>query len=87
MSSLRSVVDELAVEDPARLEDRQLEDDLVEIDLQITRLGAQRARRLAEVDRRAGYEDQGYLSTSSWLRDRSLPKRPAASPASRESAG
>ncbi len=70
MSSLRSIVDELAVEDLARLEDRQLEDDLVEIDLQIVRLTAQRSRRLAEIDRRGSYKDSGYLSTTSWLRDR-----------------
>ncbi len=67
MSSLRSVVDEFAVEDLGRLEDRQLEDDLVEIDLQMTRLGAQRSRRLAVVDQRGSYSDHGYLSTTAWL--------------------
>lgn len=70
MSSLRSVVDELAGDDIARVGNRQLEDDLVELDNQITRLFAQRSRRLAEVDRRASFEDQGYLSTTAWLRDR-----------------
>ena len=70
MSSLRSIVDEFAAEDVDRLEDRQLEDDLVEIDLQIRRLGAQRSRRLAEVDQRASYQDHGYLSVTAWLRDR-----------------
>jgi len=54
VSSLVSVVDEFAVGDLGRLEDRQLEDDLVEIDLQMTRLGAQLSRRLAVVDQR-GY--------------------------------
>ena len=67
MSSLRSVVDEFAVEDLGRLEDRQLEDDLVEIDLQMTRLGAQRSRRLAVVDQRGFYRDHGYLSTTAGL--------------------
>ena len=70
MSSLRSVVDELAGEDLGGVEDRQLEDDLVEVDRQIVRLGAQRSRRLAEIDRRGTYEDQGYLSATSWLRHR-----------------
>ncbi len=67
MSSLRSVVDEFAVEDLGRLEDRQLEDDLVEIDLQMTRLAAQRSRRLAVVDQRGSYRDHGYVSTTAWL--------------------
>ena len=71
MSSLRSLVDELAGEDLTWVEDRQLEDDLVELNLQLTRLQAQASRRLAEVDRRGGYEVDGYLSTTSWLRDRS----------------
>jgi hypothetical protein len=70
MSSLRSVVDELAGEDLATVENRQLEEDLVELDLQITRLSAQRSRRLGEIDRRSTYEDLGYLSTASWVRDR-----------------
>lgn len=65
MGSLRSIVDELAGEDIGWVDDRQLEDDLVEFDLQITRLGAQRSRRLADIDRRASYKDQGYLSTTS----------------------
>ncbi len=64
------MVDELAVEDLGVVEDRQLEDDLVELDRQIVRLSAQRSRRLAEVDGRGTYEDQGYLSTTSWVRDR-----------------
>jgi len=70
VSSLRSVVDELAGEDLADVANRQLEDDLVELNLQITRLSAQRSRRLAEIDRRGTYEDLGYLSTTSWVRDR-----------------
>ena len=70
MSSLRSVVDELAGEDLGRVGNRQLEDDVVELDRQITRLGAQRSRRLAEIDRRGSYADQGYLSVASWVRDR-----------------
>ena len=70
MSSLRSVVDEMAGEDLAFVGDRQIEDDLVELDQQMGRLSAQRSRRLAEIDRRSSYEDQGYLSTTSWLRDR-----------------
>ncbi|MGI9647580.1 MAG: DUF222 domain-containing protein, partial [Acidimicrobiia bacterium] len=52
------------------IDDRQLEEDLVELDLQINRLAAQRSRRLSEVDRRRSYEDHGYLSTTAWLRDR-----------------
>lgn len=50
MSSLRSVVDELAGADIALVKSRQLEDDLVELDHQIGRLHAQRSRRLAEID-------------------------------------
>lgn len=70
MSSLRSVVDELAGEDIALVKSRQLEDDLVELDHQIGRLHAQRSRRLAEIDQRGTYEDAGYLSTTAWLRHR-----------------
>ena len=70
MSSLRSIVDEFAVENLARLEDRQLEDDLVELLLQQNRIGAQVSRRLVEVDRRQSYTEEGYLSVTSWLRDR-----------------
>jgi hypothetical protein len=70
MSWLRSVVDELAGEDLAGVANRQLEDDLVELNLQISRLSAQRSRRLVEIDHRGTYEDLGYLSTTSWLRDR-----------------
>ena len=71
MSSLRSLVDELAGEDLTWVDSRQLEDDLIELNLQLTRLHAQASRRLAEVDRRGSYEVDGYLSTTSWLRDRS----------------
>ena len=78
MSSLRSIVDELAVGDLARLEDRQLEDDLVELFHEQTRIGAQISRRLAEVDRRNSFQDEGYLSTTPWLRDKaSLSAREA----------
>ncbi|MDH3607024.1 MAG: 13E12 repeat family protein, partial [Acidimicrobiia bacterium] len=70
MSTLRSVVDELAGEGLELVDNRQLEDDLVELDQQIVRLSAQRSRRLTEIDRRGSYEEVGYLSTTSWLRDR-----------------
>jgi hypothetical protein len=70
MSSLRSLVDELAGEDLTWVDDGQLEEDLVELNLQLTRLQAQASRRLAEVDCRGSYEVDGFLSTTSWLRDR-----------------
>ena len=63
-------MDEFAAEDLGRLEDRQLGDDLVELLLQQSRIGAQVSRRLVEIDNRQGYEDHGYLSVTSWLRDR-----------------
>jgi hypothetical protein len=64
MSSLRSLVDELAGEDLAQVDDRRLQDELVELNLQLTRLQAQAFRRFAEVDRRGSYEVDGYLSTT-----------------------
>lgn len=68
MSGLRSVVDELAGEDLELVPDRQLEDDLVELVAQQTRIGAQISRRLTEVDRRGSFAEDGFLSVSSWLR-------------------
>ncbi|MBT8166719.1 MAG: DUF222 domain-containing protein [Acidimicrobiia bacterium] len=79
MSSLRSLVDELAGEELAEVDDRRLEADLVELNLQVTRLQAQASRRLVEIDRRGTFEADGYLSTTSWLRHQSgLSAREAA---------
>lgn len=67
MSSFRSALDELRVEDLDRLTDRQLEDEFAEIERARRLLEAERLRRLAAIDRRGSFKDDGYLSSTAWL--------------------
>src|SRR5947209_18413106 len=67
MSSLRSALDELKVEDLRFLSDEELEDDLLELERSANVLLAERCRRLAETERRRTYIRDGYLSASVWL--------------------
>jgi hypothetical protein len=70
MSSLRSALDELASEDLPAIEDRQLEDDVIELHGAIECLEAQWLRRVAELDGRGLYASHGFLSAAAWLVDR-----------------
>lgn len=68
MSSLRSLVDELAGEDLDLVSDAKLAGDLVELRREIDRLEAQWLRRLAAFDGRGAAAVDGSGSTPSWLR-------------------
>jgi hypothetical protein len=68
MSSLRSAIDELALEEPGAIPTSQLGDDIQEIVRARNRLDAQLSRRVGEFDRRQGHVGDGAVSTGSWLR-------------------
>ena len=67
MSGLRSAIDELRAHDVGRSPDRELESDLVEIERATRSLAVERARRIAEIERRGVYAGDGYPSVTSWL--------------------
>jgi hypothetical protein len=52
MSTLRSALDELKLEDLRHRSDRELLDDLGELERTVRALEAERSRRIAEVERR-----------------------------------
>src|SRR5438093_12108705 len=70
MSSLRSALDELRVEDVRRMRSDELESRLLELQRASDVLLAERARTIAEADHRAVYRRDGYVSTKAWLADR-----------------
>ena len=67
MSTLRSALDELKVEDLAHRSDGELLDDLGELERASRVLEAERGRRTAEVERRGAHAEDGYLSVLAWL--------------------
>jgi Domain of unknown function (DUF222)/HNH endonuclease len=67
MSTLRSALDELRSEDLQASSDEELGEDLVELERASRVLDAERARRLAEVERRGTWAIDGHLSVVSWL--------------------
>ena len=67
MSTLRSALDELRVENVAASSDEELEDGLAEIERASRVLEAERSRRLTEVERRGAWAVDGHLSVVSWL--------------------
>ncbi|HEX5951516.1 MAG TPA: DUF222 domain-containing protein [Actinomycetota bacterium] len=67
MSMLRSATDELRSQDLRSLGDDELAGDLDEIEHAVRVLEAERARRLAEFERRGAQQDDGFLSVSAWL--------------------
>lgn len=67
MSMLRSATDELRAQDLRSLADDDLASDLDEIERVVRVLEAERARRLAEFERRRAHENDGFLSVSAWL--------------------
>jgi hypothetical protein len=83
MSSLRSAVAEYAAEDLATVDDPGLMEDLVEMTRQLNALEAQRTRRVAELDTRRCYEDDGAVSAAAWMRYRCKMTAGAASDAVR----
>jgi hypothetical protein len=67
MSTLRSGVDELVGQDLASLSDSELEDRMGEIERACGALAVERARTVAEVERRGSFERDGHLSVTSWV--------------------
>lgn len=65
--SMDGLVSGLASEDLGWVADSRLEADVVELDRLVSRLEAEKLRRLAEVDRRQTYAVDGLLSTVSWF--------------------
>src|SRR3954467_2091025 len=70
MSELNSAIDGLAAVDPAGLPDAALEERLAELRGAVNRLEAQIPTTLAVFDARGIAEQQGRLSTASWLTHR-----------------
>jgi hypothetical protein len=70
MSTLRSALEELRAEDLASVSDAGLESDLDELERAGSVLEAERARRLAEFERRGTWRREGHLSVSAWLASR-----------------
>ena len=64
---MRSATDELRAQDLRSLADDDLASDLDEIERVVRVLEAERARRLAEFERRRAHENDGFLSVSAWL--------------------
>jgi Domain of unknown function (DUF222) len=71
MSGLWSGIEELDNEDVATTDLPTVGQDIVTIGLAIEQLEAQRLRRLARFDRDRGFQDDGAVSTASWLVARS----------------
>lgn len=67
---LVDAIDLLKAEDLTSPGSTQLKEDLLELEAQARAFDAERLRRLAEIDRRGDFEDEGYTSTAAWLRDR-----------------
>jgi len=65
---LAAVIDDLAGDDLAAVDDAVLADDLIESERQLARLQAEQARRIAEFDRRSLAGRDGASSTAAWLR-------------------
>jgi hypothetical protein len=71
MSGLWSGIEELGSEDLSEVDTETLGQDIVMVGIAIDQLEAERVRRLAAFDTRAGYAEEGSLSTESWLVARS----------------
>ncbi len=69
---LVDAIDLLQSEDLSSPASGQLKADLLELEAKSRALDAERLRRLAEIDRRGDFEDEGYVSTAAWLRDRTV---------------
>jgi hypothetical protein len=67
VSELRSMIEALRAETLAELPDARVEEDFEELHRAIEQLETERARRLAEIDRRRFFERDGHLSTAAWL--------------------
>lgn len=70
MSTLRSALDELRAEDLRFLGDEDLASDLSELERAERVIAAERARRLAEFERRGAFGVDGAVSVAAWHADR-----------------
>lgn len=70
MSTLRSGIEEYAAEEVRAAGDAALEADVAELGRALGALEVERARRLAELDRRRAWRSSGALSLVAWLRQR-----------------
>jgi hypothetical protein len=70
MGSLRSALDEMAVQDLRGLTDDELVDHLAEIERATRVLDAERARAIADIEDRRTYAVDGFVSTTAWLSQR-----------------
>jgi len=67
VSSLRSALDELGAEDLDRASDQELEADFCELERTSRVLEAERARRLAEIERRSSWAPNEIISLPAWV--------------------
>ena len=67
MSELRSVAEALRSETPAELPDARLVQDFRELHQAGELIEVERLRRLAEIERRGLFSQDGHLSATSWL--------------------
>src|SRR5436190_18772314 len=67
MSTLRSGLEELRGQDLGSLSHGELQDRLGEIERACGALAGERARTVAEVERRGSFERDGHLSMASWV--------------------
>jgi hypothetical protein len=70
VSTLRSALDELRAEDLRFVGDDEIASDLDELEHAGRVIESERARRLAEFERRGAFTADGHLSVSTWLADR-----------------
>ena len=70
MSTLRSAIDELRLVEPDDFSADGLGDELIEVSRHIASLEAYRLEMLAAFEARGIHELDGYLSVTSWLKDR-----------------
>ena len=70
VSTFRSGLDEVRGQELRFLSDAELEDELRELDVAGRVIAVERARRVAEVERRGSFGIDGHLSVASWVESR-----------------
>ncbi|HJU81910.1 MAG TPA: hypothetical protein VJ796_09210 [Acidimicrobiia bacterium] len=73
MSSLRSGIEEWAVEGIDSPSDQELSDQIIELDWAISQLECQQARRLAVFGKRQAWKSEGHVSATAFLSARTAP--------------
>ena len=70
VEALESAIGELTASDPTRWPDEELERGIVGLQRVVDRLGAERLRLIAEMNRRKTFARDGHVSASAWLAER-----------------